>query len=144
MTAGHRHFYFWCSNCATRVEIETAECKEDDSRDVSILPDVEIPCPMCEHMMWTWDEIAARDESFMNRGTWADFERWRAKQKEPPTKAHVLLAPEEHLWEIADIIAAGVRERLGGGTNEVHEMLELWCYEAEEHIRKQRESRGAS
>lgn len=137
---GLRHFYFWCPNCETRVEVKTAERGIDDSRDVDAIPETEIPCPMCLHMMWTWDEVALRDESFMNHGTWSDFKRWRAKQPES-VKAHVLRAPEEHLEEIADIIAAGVRERLGGGTPEVHEMLEQWCYEAEVFLRRKRGAR---
>ena len=76
----HRYFYFWCSNCATRVHVETTE-QADDSRGVEDHPDP-IKCPMCGYaFMADWDNIAAYDESFRNRGTWADFERWRAEQK---------------------------------------------------------------
>ena len=126
---GHRFFFFWCPNCATRVEVETAEERIDDSRDVDIMPDTEIPCPMCAHLMWTWDEVALRDESFMNRGTWVAFERWRRTKQEAPSKAHVLLVPEEHLTEVADIIEAGIRERRGGGTSEIQETPEQWVDE---------------
>lgn len=77
----HRHFYFWCPNCMTRVHVETAERKEDDARDVYASP-TDPECPMCGHAyMEDWDTIAAHDESFRNHGTWADFERWRAKEQ---------------------------------------------------------------
>lgn len=129
---GHRYFYFWCPNCETRVVVETAERGIDDSRDVDALPETDIPCPMCSHMMWTWDEVVLRDWSFANRGTWADFKRWRAKQPES-VKAHVLQVSEEHLWEVADIIQAG----LGRAASEtLVETLEQWCREAEEHVRR--------
>lgn len=91
---GHRYFYFWCPNCETRVVVETAERGIDDSRDVDALPETDIPCPMCSHMMWTWDEVALRDESFMNRGTWADFRRWRSKLQESPWRELVKPVPE--------------------------------------------------
>jgi hypothetical protein len=37
---------------------------------------------MCDQaVLHDWDEIAAYDEDFRNKGTWEDFLRWQEKQK---------------------------------------------------------------
>lgn len=76
---GRRHFYYWCPNCETTLHVETAVTVSDEPRGVDVVPNSEHACPMCETSMVDWDEIAAFDESFRNKGSWEDVARWRSK-----------------------------------------------------------------
>lgn len=83
----HRHFYFWCPTCRSKLHLETAERAEDDGRGVDVGPWGHEPyCPMCGTRTQDWDEIAVRDDRFINHGEWVDFEKWHAEQPKQPAE----------------------------------------------------------
>lgn len=64
------------------MHLETAELQADDERNVDVGPWGNQPsCPMCEARMEDWDDIAAHDKEFRNKGMFEDADRWREKLK---------------------------------------------------------------
>lgn len=82
-SAERRHLYYWCSNCTTRIHLETAEYRDDETRNVYSDPDAP-KCPICGQETRSWDEIVAYGEAPMNNFTWETFVAWRTKTLKLP------------------------------------------------------------
>lgn len=81
-TASGVGYFFWCGNCRTTVTVRTAELRDDDSRDVVVGPPMDVPCPMCGHIIFDYDELACRGETPLNDDSWEAFEKWHEKKSE--------------------------------------------------------------